>query len=131
MLGSDPSEVFPGGEEGGLNAVAEAHLIQHGGDVVLNGAFGEVEFPGDFLVGGSGADEYEDFPFTGAELAEEIFFFGGEARGRACFFRCRGGWVLGVSELGAEFCHHGSGALEASPIDRENGLMEFFRGKVF
>ncbi len=53
------SDEFPAGPD--------TRLLQHGGDMVLDGAPGQTELPGNFVVGGAFGEAGENFQLAGCE----------------------------------------------------------------
>ena len=60
------------GEKNEVGAAADTEFIEQVGDVKLNGALGDVELAGDFLVGKILEERIENFLFTAAEISDGI-----------------------------------------------------------
>lgn len=105
------------GFEGCLGAVTNAELAEDVGEVVFDGAFGDVELGGDFFVAGSGGNELEDFEFAVREGFGEIGWFGG--------------WGSEAVEFGNDF--GGDGGLEEgfATGGGADGFDEFLGGDIF
>jgi len=62
------------GEEDEVGAAAYTEFVEQVGDVKFNGAFGDVELAGDFLVGKIFQKRIENFLFAAAEIGDGIGF---------------------------------------------------------
>jgi len=62
------------GEEDEVGAAADAELVEQIGDVEFDGALGDVELAGDFLVGKILEERIKNFLFTTAEIGDGIGF---------------------------------------------------------